>query len=245
MNPLSVQLYTVRDQMEPDPRPVLTKIAAAGYGAVEHYSPLQDTEGFRALTDELGLVVSSTHGPVLTDQRDALFAAAKMLGTDTVIAPVSDFDQWGTREGIAGVASALNAAAAKAADHGLRVGYHNHWPELETTIDGTFGLEILGDLLDPAVVLEVDTYWAKVGGADVVPLLQRLGDRVRYLHVKDGPAVKGQPMVAVGAGSMPVREILHANPAVEWHVVELDECATDMVQALADSAAWLSQDGVR
>ncbi len=52
-------------------------------------------------------------------------------------------------------------------------------------------------------------------------------------------------MVAVGQGVMPVKEILAANKAVEWHVVELDQCATDMVQALVDSAAYLNSEGVR
>ena len=81
----------------------------------------------------------------------------------------------------------LNQAAVKAADHGLRLGYHNHDFELSSIVGGRPGLEVLADALDPAVILEVDTYWAAVGGQDVPALLGRLGDRVRYLHVKDGP----------------------------------------------------------
>ncbi|MGI8868655.1 MAG: sugar phosphate isomerase/epimerase family protein [Mycobacteriales bacterium] len=245
MNPLAVQLYTVREQIKSGLEPVLAAIADAGYGAVEGFDPLSDPEGFKALADELGLAICSTHAPLLGDQQDAVLAAAKILDTSTVVVPMISPDRWADADGIAGIAADLNDAAAKAADAGIRVGYHNHWFELETTIDGSFGLEVLADALDPSVVLEVDTYWAQVGGADVVPLVQRLGDRVRYLHVKDGPARKGEPMVAVGAGVLPVTEILHANPAVEWHVVELDECATDMIQALRDSATYLAKDGVR
>jgi sugar phosphate isomerase/epimerase len=113
-------------------------------------------------------------------------------------------------------------------------------------VDGRHGLEVLADQLSDGVVLEVDTYWAKVGGADVPALLKRLGDKVRYLHVKDGPAAaKEDAMTAVGGGVMPVAQILAANPAVEWHVVELDRCDTDMVQALADSYTYLTTSGVR
>jgi sugar phosphate isomerase/epimerase len=90
------------------------------------------------------------------------------------------------------------------------------------------------------VIIEVDVYWAHVGGQDVPALLGRLGDRVRYLHVKDGPATKGEPMTAVGAGTLPIPEILAAGKSVEWRVVELDECATDMVEALAESHAYLT-----
>jgi sugar phosphate isomerase/epimerase len=77
----------------------------------------------------------------------------------------------------------------------------------------------------------------------VPELLSRLGDRVRYLHVKDGPVTRDDPMTAVGAGKMPVAEILAASPSVEWNVVELDACATDMMEALADSITWLTSHG--
>ena len=110
---------------------------------------------------------------------------------------------------------------------------------------GVPALEVLADQLDDAVLLEVDTYWAAVGGQDVAALLRRLGDRVRYLHVKDGPVVdRDDFMTAVGAGRMPVAEILAASPSARWHVVELDRCATDMMTAVGDSLAWLAGQGL-
>ena len=63
-------------------------------------------------------------------------------------------------------------------------------------------------------------------------LLGRLGERVRYLHVKDGPVTKDDPMTAVGAGRMPVASILAAGSPGQWHIVELDRCATDMMTAV-------------
>ena len=51
-------------------------------------------------------------------------------------------------------------------------------------------------------------------------------------------------MTAVGAGKMPVAEILAASPSVEWKVVELDACATDMMEAVADSISWLTSQGL-
>lgn len=41
-----------------------------------------------------------------------------------------------------------------------------------------------------------------------------------------------------------VAEILAACPAAEWHVVELDECATDSLTAVGDSLAWLAARGL-
>jgi hypothetical protein len=62
--------------------------------------------------------------------------------------------------------------------------------------------------------------------------------------VKDGPVTKDDPMTAVGAGRMPVAEILAACPSAEWHVVELDRCATDVLIAVRDSPTWLTGHGL-
>jgi sugar phosphate isomerase/epimerase len=111
-------------------------------------------------------------------------------------------------------------------------------------VAGRAALEVLAAALDDGVLLEVDTYWAAVGGQDVPALLGRLGDRVRYLHVKDGPITKDDPMTAVGAGRMPVAEVLAAAQSAEWHIVELDRCATDMLTAVEESLDWLAEHGL-
>jgi sugar phosphate isomerase/epimerase len=153
-------------------------------------------------------------------------------------------ERFADADGVTGLARELNALAARAADRGLRLGYHNHDFELSSLIGGRPALEVLAGQLDPAVLLEVDTYWAAVGGQDVPGLLRRLGERVRYLHVKDGPVTRDDPMTALGRGRMPVAEILAAAPGAEWHVVELDYCATDMMEAVGDSMTWLIDHGL-
>jgi sugar phosphate isomerase/epimerase len=179
------------------------------------------------------------------EDTDAVIGAARILGADTVIVPHLAPPRFADADGVRGVAAELNEASARLAGEGLRLGYHNHDFELSSLIGGTPALEVLADQLDEAVVLEVDTYWAAVGGQDVAALLGRLGDRVRYLHVKDGPVVDREDfMTAVGTGRMPVAEILAASPSATWHVVELDRCATDMMTAVGDSLAWLTAQGL-
>jgi sugar phosphate isomerase/epimerase len=239
-SPPALQLYTVREQIATDRLAVLRRVAGFGYGAVEPYDVLTDPDKQRADLDEAGLAVCAVHAKVLGEDADALLTAARTVGADTVIVPWMEPEIFATADGIAKLASDLNEAAAKAADQGLRLGYHNHDFELSSRIAGRPALEVLAGALDPAVILEVDTYWAAVGGQDVPSLLGRLGDRVRYLHVKDGPVTKEDPMTAVGSGRMPVADILAACPSAEWHVVELDRCATDMLTAVGDSLAWLA-----
>jgi sugar phosphate isomerase/epimerase len=245
-NPLALQLYTVRDALASGRKPVLQAIRGFGYGAVEPYDVVTDPDAQRADLDEAGLAVCSVHARALGEDAGVLLDGARRLGADTVIVPSVPATRFADRDAIAALARELNEAAARAAGAGLRFGYHNHAFEF-TQVDGRAGLEVLADALDEAVLLEVDTYWAAVGcqDPDAVPaLLGRLGDRVRYLHVKDGPVNGDDPMTAVGTGRMPVAAILAAAPAAEWHVVELDRCATDMLTAVRDSIGWLTSRGL-
>lgn len=243
-NPPAVQLYSVREQLPGDRKGVLRRIAAAGYGAVEAVSVLSDPDGMRADLDAAGLTVCSVHAIPSGEQADGLLAAAKTLGAGTVIVPHLPPARFATAESIAGVATELNQMAARAADAGLRFGYHNHDFELSSIVAGRPALEVLASSLDDGVLLEIDTYWAAVGGQDVPALLRRLGDRVRFLHVKDGPITREDPMTAVGAGRMPIAEILAAAPSAEWHIVELDRCTTDMLTAVEQSLQWLASHGL-
>ena len=242
-NPLALQLYTVRDQLPSGRRAVLQAIRGFGYGAVEPYDVRTDPGALRADLEETGLAVCSVHARALGDDADALLDGAAAVGADTVIVPSVPAERFADPGAIAALARDLNEAAAGAAARGLRFGYHNHAFEM-SPVAGRTGLEALADALDPAVLLEVDTYWAAVGGQDVPTLLGKLGDRVRYLHVKDGPVTRDDPMTAVGTGRMPVTEILAACPSAEWHVVELDRCATDVLTAVRDSLAWLAARGL-
>ncbi|MGV2919462.1 sugar phosphate isomerase/epimerase family protein [Streptomyces alfalfae] len=242
--PLSVQLYTVRDQLTADREGTLRRLAAIGYGAVEPYDVLTDPEGLRRIVDELGLTVSATHAVQLLGPRpEAVLDAIGTLGTDLAIVPAGiEPGEFTTRDGLARAAERLNSLVPLAERHGIRVGYHNHWWETEPRFGERHAIEVFTELLDPTVFLEVDTYWAAVGGAEAPGLLRRLGDRVLALHLKDGPGTRQDPNVAVGGGAMPVPEILAAAPDA-WRVVEFDACAgsTDtLFGALAASRTYLT-----
>ena len=127
---------------------------------------------------------------------------------------------------------------------GLALGYHNHAFEFDSLVDGRAAYELFAESLPESVSLELDTYWAAVGGADPVALLKRLGRRVIALHVKDGPVSRDNlDQVAVGSGVMPIREIVAAAPAA-LRVIELDDSRGDRFEAVADSVAFLKAEGL-
>jgi sugar phosphate isomerase/epimerase len=242
--PVALQLYSMRDELAQDRPGVLRRLAGFGYRTVEPFDVLTDPDVLRAELDAAGLAVCSVHTQPFGDDAEAAFGGAAAVGAGTVIVPYLPPERFADADGIGSVAGQLNEAAQRAAQHGLRLGYHNHDHEVSTLVGGRPALEVLAGQLDPEVILEVDTYWAAVGGQDVPELLGRLGPRVRYLHVKDGPVTRQDPNTAVGAGKMPVADILAAQPSVEWNVVEFDACATDVMEAVADSLTWLVNHGL-
>jgi sugar phosphate isomerase/epimerase len=238
----SVQLYTVRDQMT-DREGTLKRLADIGFTAVEPFDPMTDPAGFRKVADDLGLTVSGAHAMAMLREPDPapVFEAVAALGTDLAILPAGiPGESFTTPDGLKRAADQLNALAERAAEAGMRLGYHNHWWEFEPVLEGRHALEILVDLVAPEVVFEIDTYWAAVGGADAPAVLERLGERVVAIHVKDGPLVKGEPNVAVGSGAMPEPAVLAAAPDDAWRVIEFDECATDIFEALGASLAYVN-----
>lgn len=243
VKPLSIQLYTLRDHLARDVDSALSRLAQIGYTQVEPFAFTQFKADLVAGLKAHGLAAPTAHMRLLGADLPEVFAAAKEIGISTVIDPLVDPKRWTTREDVAAVAAEINAISREARDHGLTIGYHNHAFELENRIEGVPALEVFADDLADDVVLELDTYWAEVGGVSCLDLIARLEDRLAALHIKDGPKTKENlDQVAVGAGSMPIAEIIAASPDT-LHVVELDDYRGDVFDAAAESLRFLT--GVR
>ena len=245
--PLALQLYTVREAAAHDLQATLAAVSAAGFAGVElaglHGHPPATVRGWLA---DLGLVVTSAHvgmGDADTERR-SLDELAEMGVTSWVI-PAAPPERFVDIAGVRSLAEDITTRAAAAAARGWSLGYHNHWWELESHLDGEPALTHLFRALGPDVFAEVDIYWAKVGGVDPAALVTGLGPRAQLLHVKDGPADDREAdNVAVGSGSVDIAGVLAAGEHVRWHIVELDRCATDMMAAIRASARWLTGRGL-
>ena len=196
---ISIQLWTVRDELTADLDGTLAKLSAIGFRNVEAF-------GFVSRADELAeafarhgissptghaSLASGTENPfdssIAVPTPEEVFAAAKKLGMTTVFDPFVAPDRWETLEEITKTAEALNAAAAIGAGYGIT----GRLPQPQPGVPATRSTAVSRSRSSPicstrAWRLELDLYWASAGGADVVALLDRLGDRVVALHVKDG-----------------------------------------------------------
>ncbi|HLS03144.1 MAG TPA: sugar phosphate isomerase/epimerase [Actinomycetales bacterium] len=243
---LSVQLYTLRDRLSDLPA-LARDLARIGFECVEPHRWYENPGEVQEALSAAGLRAPSAHAPILDGAAHQIFAAAAELGVETVIQPSSDPELWRSSAGVEELADRLNQLVDTARDFGVKVGYHNHafeflepeWVAREGCEGELTALDYFAQQLRDEVTLEVDTYWAAVGGADPVALLRRLGERVTLLHIKDGPITSGaSDQVAVGAGAMPVEKILaiapHARP-----VIELDDHRGDMLEAVRASFEFL------
>jgi sugar phosphate isomerase/epimerase len=245
--PISIQLYTLREQAQADLGGVIARLGRIGYHGVEPAGLHgMDPVEFRKRVEDAGMRVSSAHIPFPdAEHAQEIFDAHQPLGCRDLVVAFLPEDRFADAEAVAETAKALNRAGQRARARGLRLGYHNHWWEFRRRIDGRSAHAALFEQLDPEIFAEVDLYWAKSGGADPTQTLRELRERARFVHVKDGPADDpAAPMTAVGEGTLDFHAALRANPRVEWHVVELDRCTTDMFEAVERSYRYLVSSGL-
>ncbi|KUL29980.1 sugar phosphate isomerase/epimerase family protein [Actinoplanes awajinensis] len=192
---ISVQLYTLRDQLAINLEASLAELAAIGYTRVEHAGFVGRTAAqFRAALDAAGLRATSGHVGIpqpfdaATWQR-ALDDAA-VVGNRFIVHPFFGQGASGPIRDAAvyrAFARDLNKAGELARRAGLDFGYHNHQAEFLRQ-DGTSrtGFDILTGETDPRLVhLEVDLFWAFRGAHDPVDLIAEHRGRIKQVHVKD------------------------------------------------------------
>ena len=242
---VSVQLYSVRDAIADDLPGAVERLAEIGFTNVEPYGFAERVDEYERAFAASGISAPSGHAPVIdSDDPDLYFDAAVRLGIGTVIDPFVPTERWQSADEIAKTADRVNALAARAATFGLAFGYHNHNWELANRVDGRPALLSFVDRVDDAVVLEIDTFWASVGGVDTPKLLRSLGDRVKFVHVKDGALSDDTSLQQpAGKGAVDVAGILAAAPQAV-RVVEFDAYAGDVFDGIAESFAWLKEHDV-
>ena len=100
-------------------------------------------------------------------------------------------------------ARVMNYATPILEAEGIHLAYHNHSDEFflqpwGSTIHSELEKRLICDF-------EIDTFWVWNAGADPLQTLERLKDRVRMIHLKDG--LKGGVGRSLGEGEAPVHAV--------------------------------------
>jgi sugar phosphate isomerase/epimerase len=228
--PIAAQLWSLHDEAARDLLGVLERVAAIGYIAVETISLYGHAPAVvRGVADGLGLGICSAHAPFpVGADASAILDEYQELGVSTLAWSLEP-EEFTSLRGILSGAERINQAAANAAERGMRIAYHNHFAEFQNTFSGERAYEILLHELDPAVVLELDTYWVQTAGLEPGPVAASLGDRLEFIHIKDGPARgMGDYMLPFGEGVVDLDGVVRANQSVKWNIVEMDRSHHDM-----------------
>ena len=240
---IGVMMYTVLEQARADLEGTLARLAAIGYqgietyGLVEHFGPAR----VRRAIDAAGLALTSAHAPFPAgDQAQRILDEYAELGAEVLVWSM-EREEFESPPTISHGLLRINQAAELAAARGMRIAYHNHFAEFAQFFDGRQAYDLLLSELDDRVLVELDAYWALMGGADAAEVLTRLGDRARFVHVKDGPAVSydDDVMVPIGEGQIDWVRVLTAPSGLRWHIVELERLHVDTFEALERSYAYL------
>jgi sugar phosphate isomerase/epimerase len=249
---LGVQLYTFREAIAKDFKGSLKLIADLGIKNVEtafwpeHISVQTAADALK----ENHLKVSSCHVDIPIKNNIAkLVKDARAYDCDTLIWHGWPEDKrYSSLEGTKELIKIYEESNKLAQDNGLHFGLHNHWWEYRNKVGGKLVYEILHEELNDQIFFETDIYWVKVAGQDPVSILKKLNKRIRYIHIKDGPAVYSDklfqdnpdPMSPVGQGSLDIPAIINAcSDKVQWMVMELDKSVISPFEAIKQSKDYL------
>jgi sugar phosphate isomerase/epimerase len=241
--PISLQMYTLRNECEENFVETLEKVAALGFEGVEFagYYGLSSAE-VKELLNRLNLKVSSSHISIdkLENDLENVIQFEKEIGNTRIVCPFLPPERR-NKEEYTKLVSTFNQIGKRLAEEGMTFSYHNHDFELER-FDGKTGLEIIFDGTNPEYVkAEFDIYWLKRAGEDPVEWIKKYSDRTPLVHLKDMTTDGEQLFAELGTGGIDLQPVLDQgkNSNVEWWVIEQDQCKGSPLESIEKSINYL------
>lgn len=260
---IGLQLYTVRDLMEHDPKGTLAKVAKIGYNSIEG-ATYTGTEKFYGMTakefvkvlKDNGLEMPSSHyrlgeevekgkevkGTMLHDWQKAVGDAAAVGAKYMVCAYLSDSER-GNLDHYKYVAEQLNKAGERCKSAGLQMCYHNHDFEF-TKIQEQYPYDILLSQTDKNLVkMEIDLYWIKKAKQDPVALFNKHPGRFPLWHIKDMDNTPERAFTEVGNGTINFKDIFkHTHTAgMKYFFVEQDKTPGSPLDSITKSIQYIKK----
>jgi sugar phosphate isomerase/epimerase len=245
--PVSVQMYTLREESSKDFIGTLSKVADIGYQGVEFagFGGMPAKE-MKAVLSDLGLCVSSSHVGIkaLEEELEHVISYQVELGGKHIVCPSFPAERRNQFDEYLKLADFLNLAGEKCRKSGLTLSYHNHDFELNCSQEGKSALQVLLEETNPEnVKIEFDVYWLQRAGEDPVQWLKKYAGRTPLIHLKDMTKDDRQFFAELGTGCMDLKSILEqGQPSeVEWWVVEQDICLRDPFESISMSLEYLKR----
>jgi sugar phosphate isomerase/epimerase len=232
---ISLQLWSIKEEVAEDFAHALELTAKAGYQGVEFAgyhgkSPAQLGE----LLAKYNLKAVSAHVGMdrLRMALDEEIVYAKALGYRLIVCPWSDCK---TGEQVIADAKFLESCAGTALKEGITIGYHNHNQEFKK-FGGRYAMDILLEHM-PSVQFEPDVFWIAYGLVDPIRYLKSLAaaGRIAAIHAKELDK-EGPDNVYIGQGKIDFAGIAAICPPGKYPwIVEQEEFSGDHFDGISKS----------
>ena len=225
---LSVQLWSIKDDVSKDFEGTLKQLAAMGFQGVEFAGNFggyaNNAANLKVFLDKNGLQASGAHVPFekfTPENFDATVAFYKAIGCKYLIIPMDK--RADTLEGAKIVAQELTALEEKLKPYGLHMGYHNHKAEMLDQ-EGTTSWDIIAKNTPATLLLEQDVAWTEVAGKDPVDIVKKYPGRIIATHYKAAAPEDGnKENPIIGKDTTNWKALIKANRnlgGTEWFVIE-------------------------
>ncbi len=229
---LSIQLYSVRDDMQKDPLGTLKQLSQMGYRNVEHANYVDrkfyghSATEFKKILDDLNLKMPSGHTVMgkqdwdeskkdFTDLWKNTVEDAATLKQKYVISPWLDESLRGNMDDFKNYMDVFNRSGELCKKYGMKFGYHNHDFEFNTMLNNVKLYDLILQNTDPELVAQQMDIGNMYGaGGRALDILKQYPGRFELLHVKDEiksenkDAMAGYESTILAKGVIPVKEII-------------------------------------
>ena len=225
--PISLQLYSVRDDCAKDFDAALERVAKMGFAGVEFagYHKYQGkAKELRQKLDSLNLKCAATHigtGSLKGDSLKQTIEFHQILGCKFLIVPGDgDFTKSDKNQALA---ETFNQIAATLKPLDMYCGYHNHTHEFDK-FEGKTYWDYFAERTSKDVVLQQDCGWTATAGYNPADYIKKYPGRTKVTHFK--PSVIGNDSTKkpiLGQDSVDWKSVLTACRefgGTEWITVE-------------------------
>ena len=227
----SFQLYSARNFQPWDE--VLKMLGEAGYREVEGFDDVYaDPKAFRAELDRNGLSMPTAHFSldVLEGGFDGVRRIADTFGVRLLVCPyLAEEARPCDAAGWRAFGERLARIGETAKKAGCGFAWHNHDFEFRPLPGGSVPMEHMLAAA-PGIGWEIDVAWVVRGGADPLPWIDRHGERIAAVHVKDiarpGEGLDEDGWSDVGHGTLDwggLIEVLREKTPARHFIMEHDD----------------------
>jgi sugar phosphate isomerase/epimerase len=204
---IGLQTFTVRREAQKDVLGTFKTLKSLGFNHIELAYVALDEKTIQAI-QETGLKVSAIQATFskLSNDFDEIITFAKKVNCHTVVVSVLPMESilFG-KKSIEKFSYHLNLLGQRYDSKGFQLGFHHHAYEFKR-IDGKTKLDLLLSLTHSSIGIVSDTYWTKKAGYKPIEVLQKIGNRLLGVHLRDIHKNRRKDTI-LGKGIIDFREI--------------------------------------